>query len=203
MSKLYKQSTGEKDNEEISAELRDFYKRFNDGSEKVSKYEKQMPHFELKSIANMHVNDTEIIKFKVYDLFCRYLCCQSSRGIYRTKLYEEGEGKINHYIDILTFIKKMQELDLIKLLFLSHEQIRLLNFLAKPSVSLINNDHFLYFSDNFDTPQFKSIEKSIHDFDTLFDIFKKLLRKEKKDNYDRKLIFLFKNQIRTMIKNNS
>ena len=72
------------------------------------------------------------------DICCLIFCC---RSISRKKaIYNESESKFNYYIDIVTYMKKMQEIDIIKYLLLDINTLNLMNFISKPSVSL--SQHF-------------------------------------------------------------
>jgi hypothetical protein len=96
----------------------------------------------------------------------------------------------------------MQELDFLKLILLSKDQLKLLNFVSKPSVSLIHKDDYLNLSDN-ELDSSKSISSqdlNVSDIKKLFTVYKNLLKKPNKDSIDKKLIFLFKNEMKQLIK---
>ena len=45
------------------------------------------------------------------------------------EMWDEIQKKFNYYLDVITYMNKMQELDIIKYLLLDEDGIKLLNFL--------------------------------------------------------------------------
>jgi len=70
----------------------------------------------------------------VSDICCLIFCCRSIKK--KQLIYETSESKFNYYMDLITYMKKMQEIDIIKYLLLDTDTLNLMNFISKPSVSL-------------------------------------------------------------------
>lgn len=64
----------------------------------------------------------------VYSVFCKSCKNKSKKNI----LFKKAEKKVKYYLDVLTYIKMMSELDLLKEIIFSDNQRYLLEFLAKP-----------------------------------------------------------------------
>ena len=47
---------------------------------------------------------------------------------------------MNYYLDVLTYVKKVQEIDILKYLLLDKDQVKMFNFLTKPTISMIYSD---------------------------------------------------------------
>ncbi|CAK75286.1 unnamed protein product (macronuclear) [Paramecium tetraurelia] len=62
-------------------------------------------------------------------------CCQCKKGGKR-ELINFSMGKITHTLDITYIIKKLQEIDKLKLILLSSDQIKLFDYLPKPKLGL-------------------------------------------------------------------
>ena len=73
---------------------------------------------------------------KLSDIFCFVFCCKSLSN--KHKIFQNAEKKFNHNIDLVTFMKKMQEVEILKYLLLDADTLQLMNFISKPCVSLSN-----------------------------------------------------------------
>ena len=80
------------------------------------------------------------LNFSCIDIFFRFCPCKTKKLNLKNKFYEKASKKMEYYFDIFTYIKKMQEIDIIKYLLLDQDQIKLLNFISKPSVSMNYSD---------------------------------------------------------------
>ena len=80
------------------------------------------------------LRNAQNIKFKTIHLLCPFVgwCCKK----YKVKdiLITKVEAKINYYLDIMTFVKKMKEFDNLKQILLTKDQLVLFNFLGFPVV---------------------------------------------------------------------
>ena len=98
-------------------------------------------------------------------------------------------------MDIYTYIKIVQEFELLKDLLFDKKSIILFNFLSKTSMKIINNNHFI-FSQRFER-EFQSI-KLMNEFeiDKIYYYYQKmLLDKNNLSKEELKLLEFFKNEI--------
>ena len=76
------------------------------------------------------------IFFNCYEIILRPCCCRYSKLHLKNLLYQKALKKINYSLDVINYIKKMQEIDILKYLLLDKDQIKLFNFLTLPSMHL-------------------------------------------------------------------
>ena len=105
--------------------------------------------------------------------------------------YNIIQNKINYYLDILFYINKIQEIDLIKyILFDNNNQTILFEYLTKP---IINFNEY----ENIDNIKIKKYKKK--DYENLYDIYKEININNKINNnisnIEAKLINLFNKEI--------
>jgi hypothetical protein len=77
------------------------------------------------------------LEFNFCEIMMKSLGCKTKSVKVKTEIHQKAADKFNYYMDIFTYIKKMQEIDLIKYLLLNKDQITLFNFISKPSISLL------------------------------------------------------------------
>ena len=94
-----------------------------------------------------HVSNCDI----VIRVFFRFFCCfcknldafKKEKNDQKYQLFKKGtkyiktfigKHKLLHYMDFLTYIRKMQDIDLLKYLLLTTDQIKIFNFVSKPSL---------------------------------------------------------------------
>jgi hypothetical protein len=77
------------------------------------------------------------IRYSVTELLLRTFCpCFMNRKQnLKNKLFSHGYNKFNYHMSVISYIRKMHEMDIMKYLMLNKNQINLFNFLSKPSVS--------------------------------------------------------------------
>ena len=81
----------------------------------------------------------------IFQIIGAQLCfCCSNKLKNRKKLYEKCKDKIHFYLDIFGYIKKMQEIDLLKYITLDYDQSVLFNFLSTPPVRIKENNKGIY-----------------------------------------------------------
>jgi len=150
--------------------------------------EKNMKKEEEKVI----LKSKEPVSFNIFEIVCRNCPCVSKKLDLKNKLYEKGSKKLEYYFDIFTYLKKMQEIDLIKYLLLDKNQIQLFNFISKPSVSMNYSDsddiYKTYRENKLMTSKLKQEE-----LETIIESYK--LLKSKNDDVNNKLFYLFDYEI--------
>ncbi|CAD8104035.1 unnamed protein product [Paramecium primaurelia] len=88
--------------------------------------------------------------------FCDYIPCARGK---KQQLISYSMSKINNSLDITYIVKKLQEIDKLKMILLSPDQIKLFDFLPKPNIDLNSNDKQSYFS--ILKPEQSELEKAI------------------------------------------
>jgi hypothetical protein len=127
------------------------------------------------------------IKFS--DICCFIFCCKSIKK--KQKIFVNAEKKFNNNIDLVTFMKKMQEIEILKYLLLDRDTLRLMNFISKPCVSLTNkkieDEEYQEFFDIFDNNT-KMSYQSIDDIKKSYD---KILKKQDMSFTEKRILKLF------------
>lgn len=137
-----------------------------------------------------------VMNFSVWEIILKtvFCCCPAKTMQVKNELLKKGEEKFLQHMDILSYVRKMQELDLLKYLLLNQEQITLLNFLSKPSVSLINR------KDIFQTISQKSnIDINFEEIDKIHSAFNKIFDNKIKSAIDTRLIDVVSYEIDSLI----
>jgi hypothetical protein len=129
---------------------------------------------------------------------CLLICC--CRSIKKKKIiYTNAEKKFNYNIDLVTFMMKMQEIDIIKYLLLDENTLTLMNFISKPSVSLTNNKIRDKIYKKFFSTDFEKFALNHNNIDELKNSYLKLIKKNEHTLVEKKLIELFELQINEII----
>ena len=89
-------------------------------------------------------------------LLSAIFCC-NKRLKKKADLIEKGEEKVFFYMDVLTYIKRMQEIDILKYIILSKNQLNLFDFLSRPSIATAD----------FENEISKRLEEEQNNFDSL------------------------------------
>jgi hypothetical protein len=83
-------------------------------------------------------NDRSKIRFQsTWRIALEYIFCGLGSKRVENKYYSVGKFKILYYTDILTLIKKFQEIDTLKDILMNPDQKKLFNFISKPIISTI------------------------------------------------------------------
>jgi hypothetical protein len=132
-------------------------------------------------------------KMSAWEIFMSNFCFWNKKLKFGTHLINKSKQKINYYMDILTYIKKMQEIDLLKFILLNPEQLQIFNFLSTPAV-IINDNR---------TDVFKQLQEEINNKDCLdklqvekiYNSYSSMVSQGKHKSIDKKLIQLFNNEL--------
>ena len=103
---------------------------------------------------------------------------------------------MNNYLDNVSYIKKMQEIDILKYLLLDKDQIKILNFLSITSISLKFSDSDDYYKNVLSS----RVNNSKFNSEELLEIIKGYnALKNKKDDLNSKLFSLFDNEVNHLL----
>ena len=147
-------------------------------SSKLSKSLSSSPNesFNLKQI-----NICEII-------FANFCSCFSYKLKKRKMLFQKCEKKMYYYLDIFVYIKKIQEIDIIKYCLLDNDQIVLFDYLTTPPIKLSEKNKGVY--KEFEKLQKPYIILNKNEINKLFGIYKKIAQKHHLNFEDIKLLRL-------------
>ena len=135
--------------------------------------EKSYTKFKLdfKKVHNKYGKFHKIrMNYNVCEIIMKYVCgcCPNDKQKLKTNLYNQGYKKFSYHMDILSFIRKMHEIDIIKYLVLDENHTTLFKFISKPSISLasknpiIDNFHKKIISD-FNKKEIEGLNKSFYE----------------------------------------
>lgn len=136
--------------------------------------------------------DQVIMNYNIWQILLKLFCpCfQNKRYKNKEKLFERGYKKFSYDMNILTYIRKMHEMDILKYLILNEQEITLFNFLSKPSVSLISQNMLIEsLSEKF------NVKFNKEEIDTLHKNFNKLSVSNDQSKFEKKLLTLVTSEI--------
>ncbi len=126
------------------------------------------------------------------DICCLICCCRSIKN--KKTIYDDAEVKFNHYIDLITYMKKMEEIDILKYMLLNEDSLNLMDFISKPSVSIKKSHVFnKEYQKFFNTEIGNSINTKM--IDRTKKSYMKIMENEDMSRTDKRLIQLFDMQI--------
>ena len=106
----------------------------------------------------------------IYTVLCSF-CSKKSNKKY--KLLKSAEKKIHYYMDIITYIKTVQEFELLKEMLFNENFLRLFQFVSKPTMKILNNDFVFCHHFEREYIPFKIIRKK--EIDNLYSNYKEVL----------------------------
>ncbi len=134
------------------------------------------------------MNSFEVIIMKVNCCFKKY---KEREGILKI-----GEKKMFFYLDVMTYLKKMQELDVLKYILLSADQLFLFNFLSKPALSTSDITNSVY--KEFEFEQRKPLSLTKDEIKQIHECYGNILNQNTLNNLDKKLVNLIDAEIEGM-----
>ena len=137
------------------------------------------------------------LPFRIYELFLLFLCpCFGSKKIkLKKKLFYTGQKRFYFQLDILTYLEKIQQIDIIHNILFNNKEKKMIRFLSKPAISLNNeNNDFKKISDKQYHPYNNQSE-----IDEIFKYYQYLDKKICKNNYEEKLYILAKLHIEKLL----
>ena len=131
------------------------------------------------------------IFFNCYEIILRP-CCRYSKLHLKNLLYQKALKKINYSLDVINYIKKMQEIDILKYLLLDKDQIKLFNFLTLPSISLKSSDSDEHFKNLLKAPLYNAKFQS-EELNAVIESYSAI--KNKNDDLNNRLFYLFDSEV--------
>jgi hypothetical protein len=133
----------------------------------------------------------KFLKLKTIDVVLSKVtkCCKRKQKDDVKKILTAGKEKLFFYLDVITYIKKMQELDIMKYLILSSDELNIFRFLSKPLISTNDISSSVY--KEFEQEQKKSLTLKREEIDILRESYRNIMKKSSLSNIEDKLIHLF------------
>ena len=134
------------------------------------------------NIRHQQSNDSKIeqqrfVNYNMFYVILISLCKCFPKLKLKHKMIKIGEKKMNYYMDIVTYIKTIQEFELLKEILFDENYLKLFQFISKPTIKIIHDD--IVFCQNFQSEliSFKDIDKK--EIDELYLNYKKIIKQEK------------------------
>jgi hypothetical protein len=155
------------------------------------------PEVEIsKQVEKVLSSSKNPICFNNFEIIFRNCKCRNKSLGIKNQLYERATQKLNYYFDVFTYIKKMQEIDIIKYLLLDQDQVKLFNYISKPSVSLSYSDSDDIYQ-NVQKNREVKIRMRIGELEEIIESYK--LLKNRDDSINNRLFYLFDYEIDHLI----
>ena len=175
-------------NEELSSEKRTMYGQNIQNFDEISNYsDKTSKKATTDKLEYSNLNICKIL----YASLCFWASKKQKR---RIRLINKAEDKIHYYLDIYTYIKKMQEIDLLKYCLFDDDQATLFKFLSKPPIQMGTGPLGLYKEFEEQQVNYKRLDKP--EIDALYHSYKKIRDKESITFEDLKLLRLVTAEIK-------
>jgi hypothetical protein len=149
-----------------------------------------------KKDLEMDTNINKFFKLSTIEIFLIKAKCCCRKYKMRKKILKAGQQKMFFYLDVLTYVKKMQEIDILKYLLLSADQLYLFNFLSKPPVS--TNDISSQVYKEFELEQRKIISLNKEEIKQMHDCYFNILGTTDLSHQDKKLLNLIDAEIESI-----
>ena len=120
----------------------------------------------------------DIVKLNIIQIVYAALCsfCSKKWNI-KYRLIKSAERKIHYYMDIVTYIKTVQEFELLKEMLFNENFLRLFQFVCKPTMKILNDECMFCHHFEREYIPFKQIGKE--EIDNLYLNYKEVLQQEK------------------------
>ena len=140
------------------------------------------------------------IKHNCYEMIIYFICpyCAFKKLKEKNILFKKGKKQLFFQLDIITYLRKVQQIELLNYILLDPGKKIILDFLSKPLISYNKENNFynkiaLGYSNNI-------TENEIENF---IKYYKDLFCKENKDNIEKRLFKLSKIYIKSFIKDSN
>ena len=122
----------------------------------------------------------------------------------KERIFSNANKIFNKNLDVINFMNKMQEIDILKYIILDGELLDIMNFISKPSVSMANaNDGNNNVNDleyrKFFYPKEKVNSIDVDNINNLKRSFDYLVNKKTHQNYEKRMLNLFNIQLTELI----
>ena len=141
----------------------------------------------------LEINKNDSSKFSYFDYIIyilKTICCMKKSS--KEQLITEAEKTYREDMDVTNMVKKLHDVEKLKILLFDEDQLLLFNYLSKPIIKLSNNnygeDENMKSSIRMSKMMNSKFEKDSKDIETSY---KKILRLKNDDKINQRLIDLF------------
>ena len=174
---------------QLKNKTRDLEKEINEISSMKEINKTEMTNQTLESKKEQE----DLAKLNIIQIIYTVLCSFCSKKWNKKyKLIKSAEKKIHYYMDIITYIKTVQEFELLKEMLFNENFLRLFQFVSKPTMKILNNDFVFCHHFERENIPFKIIGKK--EIDVLYTNYKEILQ-EQLTKEKLKLLNLIKGEI--------
>ncbi len=147
---------------------------------------------DLHSIAKNNVK----VNLNIFEIVIQYLlpCFTWNSLKIKQKLFSQGFNKLCFQLDVLTYLKKMQQIELMHFLILDPSQNNMLHFLSKPSISALNKkDIYDYLDLQY------NVDIKDHEIDEFYTYLKNLNEKTDRTEIEDRLLDVAVLQLKNLL----
>jgi len=112
--------------------------------------------------------------FSFFEIFCRPLFSFRKSFSKKFILYDKAFNSINHHLHIYSYLKAIQEIDIIKNAQFTIDEIKIIDFISKPIISEQDKQEFLI---DEDLKKNKLIREKNLNFNGVLEVYEKILEK--------------------------
>ena len=147
---------------------------------------------------NKNSSKNQLIKLTIGEIIVNIFCFYCHSNSKKYKLLKKAEKVIYYYMDIITYISTVQELQLLKKLIFDTNSLIIFDFVCKPIMKVKNNN--FVFSNNFYISSVKKVNEK--EIDNLYINYININNQKNLPNERKKLMNFFKNDILFIEENN-
>ena len=147
---------------------------------------------------NKNNSKNQLIKLTIGEIIVNIFCFYCHSNSKKYKLLKKAEKVIYYYMDIITYISTVQELQLLKKLIFDTNSLIIFDFVCKPIMKVKNNN--FVFSNNFYISSVKKVNEK--EIDNLYINYININNQKNLPNERKKLMNFFKNDILFIEENN-
>ncbi len=136
-----------------------------------------------------------------FEILIYVFCCGNCQNVNKKGfVFEQADKIFNKNLDVINYMKKMQEIEIVKYLVLDNETLDLMNFLSKPSVSIGQRSFqdeeymkFFYPSEKINSINYENINNLKISYDSI-------IARQNHTKIDKRILKLFQIQLMEMNK---
>jgi len=141
----------------------------------------------------------------LWEFFENIICKNKNKE--KKEIYSKAEKKIFYNIDILTYMKKMQELEILKFMLLDDNSLKIMNFISKPGVSYIDRgskDIYLQTKSSnpfhYDETKLQVEPDYNKELNAIKSVYSEIKNKPNQSECEKKIVDLFEYQVNEITK---
>ena len=138
----------------------------------------------------------QALNYGCCDIILRNFCCKTKSLNFKNILHSKASKKIEYYFDVFTYVRKMQEIDILKYLLLDKDQVNMFNFMSKPSISKDYSDSDEIYQ-NIQRNRENNPKIYIEELEEMISSYNSI--KHKTDDFNKKLFTLFDYEVNHLI----